>query len=77
MATAVTGRHRLAAVAAGFLALAGAACAPATGRHATAPATTGTAHGIAVPGRLTTPVGEVPDVRETGGLSGTGPGTHG
>ncbi|MEV7099116.1 hypothetical protein AB0M80_40445 [Amycolatopsis sp. NPDC051045] len=77
MAPAVTGRRRLAAVAAAFLALAGAACAPACDRDATAPSRTPKAQGIAVHGRLTTPVGELPDVRETGGLSGTGPGTHG
>ncbi len=65
MAPSLTGRRRLAAVAAAFLALAGAACTPASGGHATAPASGGKAEGIAVQGRLTTPAGDLPDLRET------------
>ncbi|MEV6825934.1 hypothetical protein [Amycolatopsis sp. NPDC051102] len=51
MATPLTGRRRLAAVTAGLLALAAAGCAPARDRPATSP---GTAHGVAVDGKLTT-----------------------
>ncbi|KDN22504.1 hypothetical protein DV20_09625 [Amycolatopsis rifamycinica] len=55
--------------AAGLLALAVAACAPAD-RPAPAP---GKAHGVAVEGKLTTQAG----VREEKGLSPASPGTHG
>ncbi|MDQ7809303.1 hypothetical protein Q5425_36730 [Amycolatopsis sp. A133] len=70
MAPPLTSRRRLAAVVAGFLALAAAACAPAPDRP---PSTPGKAHGIAVDGKLTTKAG----VREEQGLSRAGTGTHG
>jgi hypothetical protein len=65
VAPPLTGVRRLAAVTAGLLAFA-AACAPPFDRHASRP---GKANGVAVDGRVTTPAGGLPGVRETRGPS--------
>ncbi|WP_410573793.1 hypothetical protein [Amycolatopsis sp. cmx-4-61] len=66
MASPVIGRLAVA----GLLSLACAACAPAFDRQATP---SGTAHGVAVEGKLSTEAG----VREEKGLWRAGTGTHG
>ncbi|OXM68892.1 hypothetical protein [Amycolatopsis vastitatis] len=66
MAPPLTGVRRVAAVTAGLLAFAVAACSPPSDRHAGSP---GKAHGVAVDGRVTTPAGGLPGVRETRGSS--------